>query len=267
LNLKVKDYNELSDLEKLSLIDFSYSRIDTYNSCPAKYFYSYILKEPRSTNSAALLGNIVHSVLENTLENEKELNLEELQNEYNNNIISWDPDKIVSNELISVGKIILDNFYDENQDTKFNIIDKEMEFDFIIGSYRIRGFIDRVDLFGNRIYIIDYKTGKWEVALKDVATNLQLGIYALAISNVFPDKEVYAELYYLRSGKKKGHFFTDEDISVVKERLVKNIQKIINDNNFTPTTNTRICSYCEHAQSGICGVGKFRLRNSKAARY
>lgn len=267
MKLKIKNYNELSDLEKLSLVDFSYSRIDTYNSCPAKYFYSYIQKEPRSTNAAALLGNVVHSVLENTLENEKELSLAELQDEYNSNIKSWDTNNIISNELINVGKVILDNFYDENQDTKFNILDKEMEFDFIIGSYRVRGFIDRVDVFGNRIYIVDYKTGKWEVALKDVATNLQLGIYALAISELFPGKEVYAELYYLRSGKKKGHLFTSEEIFLVKKRLVENIQKIINDNNFIPTTNTRICSYCEHAQSGACGVGGFRLRNSKAARY
>lgn len=78
MTIKIKQYDNLSDFEKLSLVDFSYSRIDTYNQCAAKYFYSYIQKEPRQFNAAATLGNIVHSVLENTLDNNKELNLQEL---------------------------------------------------------------------------------------------------------------------------------------------------------------------------------------------
>lgn len=55
MNIKIKFISELSDIERLSLTDFSYSRIDTYKSCPSKYFYSYIQKEPRKSNDAALL--------------------------------------------------------------------------------------------------------------------------------------------------------------------------------------------------------------------
>lgn len=55
MSIRIKSISELSDLERLSLTDFSYSRIDTYKSCPSKYFYSYIQKEPRQKNDAALL--------------------------------------------------------------------------------------------------------------------------------------------------------------------------------------------------------------------
>jgi hypothetical protein len=55
MSIKIKSISELSPLERLSLTDFSYSRIDTYKSCPSKYFYSYIQKEPRKPNDAALL--------------------------------------------------------------------------------------------------------------------------------------------------------------------------------------------------------------------
>lgn len=135
-----------------------------------------------------------------------------------------------------------------------------MNFNFIIGSYKIIGFIDRVDIVGDRVNIIDYKTGKWEVAQKDVHNNLQLGIYALAMENIFPEKEIYAELYYLRSGKKKGHLFTKSDLSKIKVKLLEVINKIIEDKNFTPTNNVRTCSYCDHAASGACGTGVFRNR-------
>jgi len=51
----VKRTDQLSDLEKMSLIDLSYSRMDSYLSCAAKYFFSYIKKEPRMFGQAAAL--------------------------------------------------------------------------------------------------------------------------------------------------------------------------------------------------------------------
>ena len=53
--IKIRSLDELTDLEKLSLVDFSYSRLDTYKMCPSKYFYAYIQKEPRSFNEPAVL--------------------------------------------------------------------------------------------------------------------------------------------------------------------------------------------------------------------
>jgi len=260
--IKIKSYNDLTDLQFLALVDFSYSRIDTYQQCPAKYFYSYICKEPRLFNSPAALGNIVHSVLESVLDNEKTLDINELEQEYNKNISVWDPDNNIPKDLISVGSVILQEFYDQYYDKKFNIYEKELPFNFIIGCYKILGFIDRVDVIGDRVNIVDYKTGKWEVALKDVPNNLQLGIYALAMHNIFPEKEIYAELHYLRSGKKKGHLFTNEDIENVKINLISSITEIINDTNFTPTSNARVCSYCDHAKSGACPTGVFRNKKN-----
>jgi CRISPR/Cas system-associated exonuclease Cas4 (RecB family) len=78
------------------------------------------------------------------------------------------------------------------------------------------------------------------------------------MDHIFPDKEVYAELYYLRSGKKKGHLFSKQDIENVKVKLIQSINNIISDRNFNPTSNVRICSYCDHAASGACGTGVFR---------
>lgn len=257
-NIKVKRFEDLSELEKLSLVDFSYSRIDTYNQCAAKYFYSYIKKEPRQFNAPAVLGNIIHDVLENTLFNDKQLDLAELKSEYSSNISKWDPNKIISQELINIGSVIIDEFYDQNSDKEFNIFEKEMPFQLIIGTYKIVGFIDRVDVIDDRVNIVDYKTGKWEVAAKSIADNLQLGIYALALSEMFPEKEIYAELYYLRSGKRKGHLFSKEDLEKIKSNLVINIKKIIDDNNFSPTPNVRICSFCDHAKTEVCNVGVFR---------
>lgn len=96
------------------------------------------------------------------------------------------------------------------------------------------------------------KPGKWEVSQKDVPTNLQLGIYALAASLLFPEKKVTAELYYLRSGRRKRHSYSKEDLENVKLNIINLISKIVQDTSFSPTSNSRICGYCEHAKTGAC---------------
>lgn len=59
---------------------------------------------------------------------------------------SHDPDKKIPAELISVGKEIINEFYDQYEDTIFDVYDKEYEFSFILGSYNIMGYIDRIDI-------------------------------------------------------------------------------------------------------------------------
>jgi RecB family exonuclease len=127
----------------------------------------------------------------------------------------------------------------------------------------VNGFIDRVDEYEDRIEIIDYKTGKWEVALKSIKDNMQLGIYALAASLVYPDKEIYAELYYLRSGKRKGHTFTRDDLENIKVSILKMGHTMMDDGNFLPTSNERVCSFCDHAKSGACATGVMRNKKTQ----
>lgn len=162
--------------------------------------------------------------------------------------------------MISAGDQIIVDLYDTYGGRTFDVYDKEMEFNFVIGNYSIIGFIDRVDVYDDCVEIIDYKTGKREVAQKDVATNLQLGIYALAAATAFPNKKIKASLHYLRSGRIKSHEFSKADLENVKSTLVTRINNILKDSNFSPTKNERVCSFCDHAKSGACATGAARLK-------
>jgi ATP-dependent helicase/DNAse subunit B len=259
--MTVRLLDELTDLERLSLTPLSYSRLNTYKMCEAMYFYSYIQKEESLFGEAAKLGNIIHAVLENLLEPDQPVDKsrgEEYIDEFLKQRDSYDPDKIISDRYIEIGFKILEDFLDKHHGEAFPIIAKEMGFEIVVGSALLRGYIDRVDISNNTLYITDYKSGSREVAAKNVPDDLQLGIYALAMKKFYPDKDVYAELYYLKSGRQKGHLFTDGDLEAVESRLLDLVNEIIYKKHFKTTSDKSICSFCDHAKSGVCPTGAKR---------
>jgi RecB family exonuclease len=96
--------------------------------------------------------------LETTIDNDKKLNQDSMYDAYKYGIKKFDPNNELTSDLLSTGKVLIDEFFDQNIDTKFNIYDKEYEINFIIGNYLIIGYIDRIDVANNQVTIIDYKT-------------------------------------------------------------------------------------------------------------
>lgn len=256
----IRTREELSPLEELSLIDISYSRLNTLDFCSAKYFYTYVLLEERTFGAAATLGNVIHSALEET-EWDKPLSLSELNSLYRERRVDYDPDRQIDDKLIDAGYQMLSEFVDRHKHDKFDVISTEQPFHFILGNAAISGYIDRIDRGPDgTIMVIDYKSGKNEVAAKNIANDLQLGVYALAVSLLYPKEDkIYAELYYLRSGRRKGHLFTREDLATVERNLLEKINDLIETDDFKYTPNSRICSFCDFRK--ICPVGQKRYPN------
>jgi len=231
--------------------------------CVLLNIFSLILKENQECFRRLLFfGNIVHGVLEDNVSSTDFLNIEKMKLSFFDYKNTLDPKSEIPLELHEVGLQILEDFYDTYSDRTFNVYDKEMGFNFVLGNYLVIGYIDRVDLLNNTVEIIDYKTGKREVAQKDIHNNLQLGIYALAASLAFPGKQIKASLHYLRSGRIKSHEYTQEDLEKIKQMVIDKINLIVNDFNFTATKNERVCYFCDHAKSGACATGAARLKRS-----
>jgi RecB family exonuclease len=204
----------------------------------------------------------VHGVLEDNVSSGSILDLDQMKVAYEEHKANLDPKQQIPAELTNAGVQILEDFYDIYSGRDFNVYEKEMGFNFVIGNYSVIGYMDRVDMYDDMVEIVDYKTGKREVAQKDIAKNLQLGIYALAASTIFPGKKIKGSLHYLRSGRIKSHEYSDEDLVSIKEELVNRINRIINDFNYSPTKNERFCSFCDHAKSGACATGAARLKKA-----
>lgn len=260
--MTIKTLDELSEFERLSLVPISYSRLNTLDMCEAKYFFSYILREPQTFGPAATLGNILHKVLEEKLEKNQVVQKDDVKSfvgEYYRQIPNYDPESEIPETMLVDGETMLVDFLDRHHGESFDIEFKEKGFTIVIGNALVSGYIDRVDIVGDTLYITDYKSGKREEAQKNITKNVQLGIYALAMKKAFPDKNIHASLYYLRSGKQKGHLFTDGDLLEVELLIRDLIYKLVNKNNFSYTPNSFICSFCDYAKNGVCSVGARRV--------
>ena len=263
-SMDVKSIEEIDDPEKLlTLTPLSYSRLDSYAQCHSRYFYTYVHLAPRSFAPHAVLGNVIHTSLENVLEKDVKVAdiADALIEEYEIQKKEWDPDSLIPEDLLQSGEVMLNEFIDRHSHESFAIEAKEMGFSIVIGTYLVSGYIDRVDIIGDTVYIFDYKSGRHEVSQKNVPDNLQLGLYAVAARAKFPGKKIHASLYYLKSGRIKGHLFTDEEMDAVEARVIKTASELIEDNTYQPTTNTRLCPWCDHAKSEICPTG-VRARNA-----
>jgi RecB family exonuclease len=269
LQIDIREVGELSEVEKLALQNFSYSRLNTYDWCPAQYFFNYILKYPQEYGAKALLGNVVHKALEITLRNGEVIDKAELLDNYRAAREEYDPDyTIIDDELYALGIDMLERHVEGQAGAPTVITTAELDFEFVFAGVLFRGYIDKVVVTDTEVIIDDYKTGKFEVSNKDIPSNLQLGIYALYLKYLYPDKQVTAALMYMQSEKRKKHTFTDEDFVEVQNRLYEAVDQVRETNNFLPTRAKWKCKICSYAKDGSCGTGRKVLKDTnKAVRY
>jgi DNA helicase-2/ATP-dependent DNA helicase PcrA len=141
-----------------------------------------------------------------------------------------------------------------------NVLGREQYFNLVVGSALIRGYIDRIERDADGLVrVMDYKTGAWEYR-GNPRDNLQLGLYALAASDLYGVDQVYAELYYLRTGHRPGYLFKQDDLRNIASQVLRLVDAIINDRHFRPTEDEFVCRrLCDFGKSGACPTGKGRI--------
>lgn len=228
----------------------SYTQIDTYNSCPLKYKYSYILRIPTLPNYALSFGTTMHETLKEFHTKRKfgqKVSLEDLYEIYER---KWIPlgyeDEKQRNERYESGKEVLKNYYERHSKEKENIKDIEKPFNLSIAGTSFYGKIDRIDDLGDgKVEIIDYKTGSIKDQ-KDVDRDAQVTIYAIAAKEALGYKPGPLCLYFLEAGEKVTTTRTDKDLEKEKIRISEAIDSIKKEQfEANPTIQCGWCPYRE----------------------
>lgn len=240
----------------------SYSGLDTFTQCPAKYKFQYIERIRTPKSKEAIFGTLIHDCLKVLHEPSRPIPLseDELLKYFAN---KWDnsayPDKQEEAFAFHQGVDILKNYYLRNQGVRYNILTLETSFVVPISDSQISGRIDRIDKLDDGTFeIIDYKTSRKMPSQEDVDRNFQLSVYYLGLINRWPhiqNKSIKLSLYFLKHGEKISTARTKEQIEQSKERIVSLIGQI-QQSKFEPKPNP-LCDWC--AYQAYCSLFKHKF--------
>lgn len=235
------------------VVYLSYSMLQTFDICPLHYKLRYILKIPTFPSASQSFGTSIHSSLKNiyslmkTEDVTENKALELLKKSWINEGYTsslhekqaWEKaKKILLTHLSRINKTHLP-------------IALEYPFKFRVNDITIAGRIDRIDQKGkDHIEIIDYKTGNNLPDQKQLDSNIQLTIYALAANNIQDtvfnnrNQQIDLSLLYLEHDKK---FTTTRNIKQLKQAKETLIQKAkdIQLSDFL-CSKSILCKNCEY---------------------
>lgn len=230
---------------------FSYSRLKLFEECPLKWFFKYVLKIEEENVLPLDLGKAVHKAIEMKMigYDDKQALLEGWQEVdfYPLNLQEYEA--LYKRANVSKGDANRDNVHTELH-FKLPLAEEE-------GSPIIQGFIDEHrEIFGTYQFT-DWKTNR---VMYEAMDNMQLALYAWAISKIYNVSQVRGTLFFLRffKGNIKSHTFEQSDMEQARNWAFANAELIrekLNDHFIVqkpledcfPAKANPNCSHCPFA--------------------
>ena len=237
----------------------SYSGLETFSLCPAKYKFQYIerIRAPKSKD--AFFGTLIHECLrmfhnpsQPTPPLEEDV-LKYFTEKWNSEIYK---DKQEEAFAFHQGVEILKNYCSQNRKLDSIIVSLETPFAAPLAEdkeiHYITGRIDRVDKLSNGSFeVIDYKTTKKMPSQEQVDNNLQLSVYHIGVISRWPsfqkeNQPIKLSLHYLRHNEKLSTFRNNEQVNESKDKILSLINQI-GASSFEPISNP-LCDWCSFQQ-------------------
>ena len=209
-------------IEKEKKEKFSYTKLDTYSKCPFQFKKKYEEKKRSSVSSLAMdIGSILHKgkeIIANSLiadetpdyeyvrkvvlegydeetdQKDKHIKgINELAKQYFEDWIARDDKSgMTYDEKLN---LYFEHIKSMEEDTKWQPIAAELQFEFPYRNYLLYGYIDKVEQNKNGdLRVTDYKSSRKTYREQDLKTPLQMFIYALAVKDSF--KKLPSEFMY-----------------------------------------------------------------------
>lgn len=235
---------------------YSFTRVSKAEQCGRAYHHAYVMKERGPKSDALKLGTLVHATLEQAIRAVMEAE----------HVGVLCPDKVLqmygrryaetydgggSLQVFEDGAAMVRSWL-----TRVGPVDWrrylaiEQSFTVDVGGLSLRGVIDLVEQEADgSITVVDYKTNRGLYSRQEVEESLQLGIYALAASVLYPGREVRLAYDMLRHGVRMHTSRTPEQLDNVRryvETIAARIEgwKTGGPDSYSPTVN-RFCSWCD----------------------
>ncbi len=215
----------------------SFSRWNLYRNCPASYEWQYVLgnKRPFDPTGPAARGTRIHNSIESAyLEGDDGLLDDEIPLKMKQHVLShWE-------------------CTDVRPEMEFCLNDKwEVLDDFEHEDGFVRGFMDNVFVYPDKLVVHEYKTGREYDEHAD-----QKALYGMVCLSIFPEYDsVTVEGVYLDSKKVKPTNYTRTMLMSMQFHWAREIKKL--QIPIYPARPGMHCRWCpkSHKQGGPCQLG------------
>ena len=240
----------------MSQIRLSPSRIGDYQNCPQLYKYRVIEQLPEKISLDAERGTLVHSVLEeiHNLERDKR-NIEfakSLAPNYWSEQKSKKPElnQLVIDEVEWFSRIdaLLENYFNLEDPTIFDSTHREIHLEHTPNEeILLHGYVDRLDIAPTgEVRIVDYKTGKAPKPGWEEKALFQLRFYGLLWWRKEGTLPKLLQLLYLGDKQVIKESPTESSLIAAEKNALKigiAIGNSIKDD-IWPTNPTKLCNWC-----------------------
>lgn len=254
---------------------FSHSRLSSFEDCPKKFHYRYVLRLPsKAEGIEGFMGRRVHEVLERLYRFTAEGRVPPLARVLERFQLFWDEhfdpvhvrivrDGLDVDHYRRIGERCLTNYYrrhypfdaDETiavEDRVLFSLDAERR-------YRIQGFIDRVvNARDGALEIHDYKTSARLPSQAQLDRDRQLALYQIGLAERFGrSRPVRLVWHYLAHDRARVSERRPEQLESLRRDTMELIDRIRAERDFEPRKGP-LCRWCEFADRCPLGPGLAR---------
>lgn len=222
---------------------WSYSSVNTYNTCPQAFRLGYLDALPRVDNAFSDWGTFMHSLMERYFKGEVEFfELSQLyQREYRKSVTNAFPlNKFcdLGERYYNAGKDYLDQF-DGGVFENYSVVAVEQRVKLDINRRPFVGVIDLILKDGDDYIVLDHKSkSAFKSKREQTEYVCQLYLYAIYIKEQYGKWPAKLVFHMVRDGGKLVEIpFNEQDAANARQWFVDTIDKIYADEAFESTPN------------------------------
>lgn len=233
------------------------SSIETFRQCPLKYKLSRIDKLEDPPTQHTVLGNFVHSVMEDLFalppENRNLAAARVLLAERWNNEYLQIAQEVTDDLKAMKWKAwwCVENYFEMEDPTKVQVAKENIETELNlveVNGVPIKGYVDQWRLYRDGLLIRDWKTGKSPRPQWAQGKFFQLLIYADALSSVLGIPAKRLSLYYVADKVKLEKNVVQKDVEEMRNVVGQTRAAVLErcqTGEFEPTPN-KLCNWCSY---------------------
>jgi putative RecB family exonuclease len=247
---------------------FSHSRIDSYQTCPKKYEFSYILKMPRGASGVeAFMGQRFHEAMEwlygevracrlPDVEDVVERYLDAWQREWSDDVAVTRADRTPEDYRAIGEKAVRDYCRRYHPFDQGVTVGLEMRIGLRLDEdHEVVGYVDRLTKVSDGVWEIhDYKSGASLMTQEKADADRQLALYDLAVREMYPDaRQVSLVWHFVAFDHEVRSCRSPEQLADLRAQVLEQIRHIEAQSEF-PVKTSRLCDWCDYKP--ICPAWK-----------